>query len=163
MSSNRMSIPTKNGKIARLRLSSDTLEVLLATNKLTPKGGVQKPIARLTVRMTPNNIGSTPSAVATGNRIGVMIMIEEIVSMNIPITRRSKLISNKMTIGLSDRLVMLIAKSLGIRASVINLPKAVAITTSTKIVPLVFALLAKISGRSLKVISPYTKMPIRVA
>ena len=108
-----MIIPTKKGTMARLSCSIDTFDMLLATNKLTPSGCVQKPIAKLTVKMTPKTMGSTPNAVATGKIIGVMIMIDEIVSMNIPMTRSSTLINSKTIIGLSDRLVIKLANSVG--------------------------------------------------
>ena len=114
-------------------------------------------------KMTPKTMGSTPNAVATGKRIGVMIMMDEIVSMNIPMTRSSTLINSKTIIGLSDRLVIKLANSVGMRASVIKRPNAVAIITKISMVPLVFALPASISGKWHRLMSPYTNMPTMAA
>ena len=46
----------------------------LATNRLTPIGGVTNPIARLTTIMIPKWIGFMPTAVTIGRRIGVRII-----------------------------------------------------------------------------------------
>lgn len=69
-----------------------------ATNKLTPIGGVTKPIARFTTIMTPKWIGSIPIAVTIGNKIGVKIRIAGVVSITIPTISKNALITSKITI-----------------------------------------------------------------
>ena len=56
----------------------------LATNRLTPIGGVTNPIARLTTIMIPKWIEFMPTAVTIGRRIGVRIRIAGVVSITIP-------------------------------------------------------------------------------
>ena len=68
-----------------------------ATNKLTPIGGVTKPIARFTTIITPKCIGSIPIAVTIGNKIGVKIRIAGVVSMTIPTISKNILITSKIT------------------------------------------------------------------
>ena len=70
----------------------------LATNRLTPIGGVTNPIARLTTIMIPKWIGFMPTAVTIGRRIGVRIRIAGVVSMTIPTIRRNTLITRIRTI-----------------------------------------------------------------
>jgi hypothetical protein len=43
------------------------------TNKLSPTGGVIRPISILMVMITPNQIGSKPAAVIIGYNIGAVI------------------------------------------------------------------------------------------
>ena len=43
------------------------------TNKLSPTGGVIRPISILMVIITPNQIGSKPAAVIIGYKIGAVI------------------------------------------------------------------------------------------
>ena len=69
-----------------------------ATNKLTPIGGVTKPIARFTTIMTPKWIGSIPIAVTIGSKIGVKIRIAGVVSITIPTISKNTLITSKITI-----------------------------------------------------------------
>lgn len=115
-------------------------EIPLATNRFTPSGGVQNPIAKLTVKMTPNKIGSIPNANATGKRIGVRIIIDEMVSMNMPTKSKNRFITNSTTIGLSENAVSQLARSTGIRSIVIKRPNVVAMITRTNTVPEVKAL-----------------------
>ena len=53
----------------------DTLEMLEATNRSTPTGGVMHPMARFVVMITPKNTGSIPSLTAIGTKIGVRMVI----------------------------------------------------------------------------------------
>lgn len=79
-----------NGMTATAVLSILTLPTLEATKRLTPSGGVTKPIARETTRMIPKWTGSIPTATTTGSRIGVNTTNAEIVSINMPITKRNR-------------------------------------------------------------------------
>ena len=45
------------------------------TNRLSPNGGVARPIAKQQTRITPKWTGSTPKASIAGNRIGAKMMI----------------------------------------------------------------------------------------
>ena len=72
----------------------------LATNRLTPIGGVTNPIARLTTMITPNWIGSIPMASTIGRRIGVRIRIAGVVSMTIPTISRNMLMISRIATGL---------------------------------------------------------------
>ena len=77
---------------------TETSVMEAATNRLTPIGGVIKPMARFTTMMTPNWIGFTPMFVAIGNRIGVRIRIAGVVSMTIPTMSRNAFIMNRIII-----------------------------------------------------------------
>lgn len=70
----------------------------LATNKFTPIGGVMNPIARLTIIMTPKCIGLIPILCTIGIKIGVNINIAGVVSITIPTTNNTKLITNNSII-----------------------------------------------------------------
>lgn len=107
----------------------------LATNKFTPKGGVQKPIAKLTVKITPNKIGSTPILDTTGSKIGVNMIMEAIVSINMPTNNKKILIINRITIGLSEIFTKKFANFAGTCCKVSNRPKVEAKATNIKTVP----------------------------
>src|SRR5699024_4738886 len=62
--------------------------ILIATNRLTPTGGVTCPIARLTVAITPNATRSYPRALHTGIMIGIKIYIAEFASIKHPAIRK---------------------------------------------------------------------------
>ena len=98
----------------------------LATNRLTPMGGVTKPIARFTTIITPKWIGSMPMDSTIGSRIGVRIRIAGVVSMTIPTISRNALITRRRTIGFvkCDRIHELIA--CGTCISVSTLENAIA-------------------------------------
>ena len=72
----------------------------LATNRLTPIGGVTNPMARLTTMITPNWIGFIPIACTIGSRIGVRIRIAGVVSMTIPTISRKRLMISRIATGL---------------------------------------------------------------
>ena len=57
-----------------------------------------KPIAKLVTMMIPKWIGSTPSAVTTGNRMGARIMMAHTVSMKQPTNSSSRLSSSRRQI-----------------------------------------------------------------
>lgn len=124
----------KNGVIDFTSSSRDTSATPVATNKLAPKGGVQKPIAKLTVIMTPKWTGSIPIPWTIGSKIGVRMIMEAIVSMNIPTIRSIIFISNSMINGFSDTEVIMLATSTGTRSRVSSRPNEAAITTITSTV-----------------------------
>ena len=61
---------------------------LIATNKLTPTGGVTCPIARLTVATIPKATKSYPSALQNGSIIGIKIYIAEFASIKHPAIKK---------------------------------------------------------------------------
>src|SRR5699024_1866213 len=63
----------KNGIIALDKSNSDEPDIPLATYKFNPTGGVNKPIAKLTVIKTPNTVGSISKCIIIGNSIGTKI------------------------------------------------------------------------------------------
>src|SRR5699024_2004066 len=63
----------KNGIIALDKSNNDDPEIPLATYRFKPTGGVNKPIAKLTVIKTPNAVGSISKWIITGNNIGTKI------------------------------------------------------------------------------------------
>ena len=69
--------------------SSDILATVHAANRLTPKGGVIMPSARLTTMMMPKCTGSIPKCMATGTKMGASTMMAAEVSMNMPMTNKA--------------------------------------------------------------------------
>ena len=56
----------------------------LITNTLTPTGGVMTPISPTSTMITPNQIGSNPSYITTGKKIGIVTTIMAMESMKKP-------------------------------------------------------------------------------
>ena len=92
----------------------------VATNKLTAIGGVIIPIEVLTMMIKPRTIGSTPSATAIGNRIGVTSRIIDCVSRKQPRNSNSKFIANKITYLLLKAVIIVVDRIVGIFSVVIN-------------------------------------------
>ena len=63
----------------------------LATNKLMPYGGEQKPIAKFIVNIIPKVTGLIPNEVHIGNKIEDQLIVAGILSTNIPITNNNKI------------------------------------------------------------------------
>ena len=64
------------------------------TNSDVPTGGVINPKHRLTTMMAPKWMMWIPILVASGNRMGVSMMMAGVWSMNIPTMKRKKLRTN---------------------------------------------------------------------
>lgn len=60
---------SRKGRVALAIFSMPTLAILLATKRLTPTGGVIKPIANPTTIMIPKWIGSMPMLMAKGSSV----------------------------------------------------------------------------------------------
>ena len=71
-------------------LSTGTFATLLKTNKTVPNGGVNVPIIRLRIIITPKCTGSIPSFWMSGMKTGTKILIAATVS------RKQPTMSNKM-------------------------------------------------------------------
>ena len=69
--------------------------------RVTPKGGVIAPIAKLSPIINPKCTGSNPNETTRGTRIGVRIKIIVIVSIKSPKINKRKFIESIMRIGLS--------------------------------------------------------------
>src|SRR3954463_13367835 len=84
----RMRSVTTNGstptKIVDMLTS---LMTLLMTNTFMPTGGWIRPSSTVITMMIPNQIGSKPSAVTTGNTIGTVRITIAMASMRQPSTR----------------------------------------------------------------------------
>ncbi|MDD4569101.1 MAG: hypothetical protein PHE70_03105 [Tepidanaerobacteraceae bacterium] len=73
--SNRQKIIAIINRIIPLKTtSSDVLPTRAATNRLMPRGGVIKPMARATTMIIPKWMGDSPSCRATGSRINAYLV-----------------------------------------------------------------------------------------
>ena len=81
--------------MARAMVSTFSPETVEATNSTRPMGGVASPTVRLTDMMIAKWIGSMPSPVKIGPRIGPRMMIAGPASRNMPTTNSSRLMSRK--------------------------------------------------------------------
>ena len=87
--------------------------MLVAANRQTPTGGVQRPRTRFITTMTPNWMESTPTEVASCKSTGKRIRMAAMVSMNMPTKIRKMFMSRRRTYLLSVRLNMVSAIILG--------------------------------------------------
>ena len=67
-----------------------------------PTGGVNSPMARLIITMTPNQTGSQPSWRITGRKIGRQMNMMVIASMNMPATSKISMMIPRITHSLSE-------------------------------------------------------------
>src|SRR5699024_8534114 len=70
INNNTMIATTKNGMMPRETANKFDPDIPLATNKFSPTGGVNNPIAKLTVMKTPKTVGSISKCKITGSKIG---------------------------------------------------------------------------------------------
>src|SRR5690606_28974993 len=66
---------SSQGMVDLVTSVSPSLDMLEATYRFRPTGGVARPISMFTTSMMPKCTGSMPSFMATGNRMGAMIRI----------------------------------------------------------------------------------------
>ena len=133
--------------IGQIRLTMDSMGSPLmaaAMNRLEPKGGVQKPMARATVITTPKWMGSIPMEVTMGRKMGVKIKIAGVISINIPTTIRITFISRNTTYLLVEIDIIPALIAAGIPEYAITKDMAEEAEIKNKIMPLVHALLTKI-------------------
>ena len=126
-----------NGTIPFRITSIGESEILEATKRLIPSGGVIKPIAKFTTMIKPKWIGSNPMALATGKRIGANTKIAGVVSMKQPTIKSKMLMRIKITTGLSDTVIIICVTMAGICSMVMILVKAVAQPKITMVVAVV--------------------------
>ena len=78
-------------------LFKGTLPIAEAMNKLAPRGGVTKPIAKFTMQTIPKWTGLTPTAVTMGSKMGTVKIMAALVSIKVPMIRKMILIINRRT------------------------------------------------------------------
>ena len=110
-----------------------TLVSELATNRLTPTGGVTNPTARFTITMTPKWIGFIPTCSTIGSKIGLKIRIAGVVSMTIPTIRSTTLMTRSSTISLEKCVMIHALTSCGTCISVSTRENAVDVARINKI------------------------------
>src|ERR1700748_170433 len=88
-----MSVTTNGSTPAKIVDILTSLITLLITNTFMPTGGWINPSSTVMTMTTPNQIGSKPSAVTTGNTIGTVRITIAIASIRQPSTRYIKRIS----------------------------------------------------------------------
>lgn len=115
----------RNSKIRYGKMVFDTapiehLVMPVATKRLTAIGGVIMPIDVLTMMIKPRTIGSTPSATAIGNSIGVTNRMIDCVSRKQPRNSSSKFIANRMTYLLLKAVIIVVDRIVGIFSVVMN-------------------------------------------
>ncbi len=105
---------TNKGNNGLTTFSIDVLAIPTPTNKTEPTGGVQRPIQRFKIMMTPKCTGSIPNLVTIGKNIGVKMSTAGVISIKIPTSNRIKFMSNKIIILLSEMLKRPVLISCGI-------------------------------------------------
>src|ERR1700754_952057 len=81
------SVTTNGSTPTKIVDISTSLMTLLITNTFMPTGGWINPSSTVITMITPNQIGSKPSAVTTGNTIGTVRITIAIASIRQPSTR----------------------------------------------------------------------------
>src|SRR5690606_24769534 len=94
-------IAMNNGNRGLMTFSMVVLAIPTPTKSTEPTGGVQSPIQRLSTITMPNCMGSIPSSVTIGRKMGVNMSTAGVMSIKMPTNNNNKLIINKITIGLS--------------------------------------------------------------
>ena len=92
-----MSVRKIKGNTAYITVIIDSFVIPEATNKLSPKGGVIVPTAILAVITTPKWTGFTPNLIAIGDIRGAQIIVPPTPSINIPDTRKRRLVAIQKT------------------------------------------------------------------
>ena len=88
-----MSVATNGSTPLKMVVKLTSLTTLLITNTFMPTGGWIRPSSTVMTMITPNQIGSKPSAVTTGKMIGTVRMIIAIASIRQPSTRYISMMS----------------------------------------------------------------------
>ena len=89
-----MTIIIQNGMTAFVAFSMEIFPMEHPTKRADPTGGVVRPIARFSISMIPNWMGSIPRyPTITGNKMGVVMMIRGAISMMLPRTNSMRFTS----------------------------------------------------------------------
>src|SRR6187200_3180542 len=88
---------TSHGRIAIVVRSNESPATRASTKRTIPIGGWSRPIIRLSTLTRPKWIGSMPSWVAIGSRIGTRIVIAAVGSRKQPTKSISRLASRRKT------------------------------------------------------------------
>src|SRR5665648_637630 len=158
-SKTKIMINTK-GQTSLTISSIDIFEIQQETNRFTHKGGVNIHKERFTTTISPKKIGSMPNCVMRGKKTGAKMIIAAFVSIKVPTIRSKILIVNKIILGFSEIVKNHSAIIIGILSLASNQPKAEEVEIISITTAAVTAESKKIFGRSLILISLYTKTPI---
>ena len=131
----------------------------MVTNRTTPTGGVIMPMVRLTARMIPKWIGSTPTDVARGSSSGVKMTRALIVSMNVPTKSRIRLMMSSIMNQPGFRDAMAAVTCCGMPSTVSSHEKMDAVPRMNRILPVSRPHSYSRRGISGQVSSWYTKSP----
>ncbi|MCY1550760.1 hypothetical protein D9M68_870350 [compost metagenome] len=121
----------------------------LVTNRFRPTGGVTMPISMFTTMITPRWIGSMPSSVAMGNRIGARIRMMPVGSMKLPAISRMMLTTSRNIQGDMPTARMCSAIVCGMRSVVSTWANSRALATMNISITVVLADSRNTSGMSL--------------
>ena len=110
--------------------------IWLATNRLMPYGGVIKPMASSIVITTPNCTVERPHSRTVGSSMGARMMVAEMLSMKQPTIKRRMVMRPRITMGLSETLVSIVHRRLGICLRVRTRPREVVMPTMNSVEPL---------------------------
>ncbi len=109
----RRDVDKLHDRINGQRERVDALATAQATKRILPTGGVHKPMQRFNTIMMPKCSGDMPKLTATGRKIGVKISTAGVMSMKMPTINKTRLISNRMMMGLSLSATMALATVAG--------------------------------------------------
>ena len=123
------------------------------TNKTLPTGGVHNPMLKFITITIPNCTGSIPSLMAMGKNIGVKINTAGVISINVPTASKITFIISNITKLLSETDIRACDTSCGIFSNAITQDIAIEVAINNITIAVVEALLNKIFGKSLSVIS----------
>ena len=90
-------IAMKSGNNGLITLVMVVFATPTPINSMEPTGGVHRPILRFRIIMIPKCIGSIPSSITIGKKIGVKIRTAGVMSMNTPTNSRIRLIMISIT------------------------------------------------------------------
>ena len=112
----------KNGIHALAILNVESPLILLRMNRLTPNGGVSKPIIRLRTMTRPKCRGSMPTLVSNGARTGIRMLMAAMVSIKQPMNNKKTLRIKSTTSGLVLISVNNSNKTIGVRLRIKTQP-----------------------------------------
>src|SRR5699024_592956 len=102
-----------------------------------PMGGVMTAISQAITSTTPNQIGSKPRVVTTGNKMGVVIRMMETMSRNMPMISRNAMIIRKINHLDCSRVDTHMISFCGIIRRVVMYPNSRAEIMMSRIMPVV--------------------------
>ena len=138
----------KNGSKGLTTWETEILATPLPTKRIVPTGGVHKPIQRFNTSTIPKCTGSIPNSITTGRKIGVKISTAGVISINVPTSNNTILITKKITnllLNWSKRKLLI---SSGIPSNENNHDIAIEVHIKNITTAVVLALVSKIEEKS---------------